>query len=117
MIDLNSLQKEFYKIYGNKDKAALLFFAPGRVNLIGEHTDYNGGYVFPSSLNFGTYLMIRETADSCVSFHSSNLDYKAKVSINDLKIKHNNEWVNYPLGVFNEFLKIQFHIFPFALFK
>jgi len=105
MIDLNSLQEEFYKIYGNKEKATLLFFAPGRVNLIGEHTDYNGGYVFPGSLNFGTYLMIRETTDSYVSFHSSNLDYKARISINDLKTKHNNEWVNYPLGVIEQLMK------------
>ncbi len=61
MIDLKSLQEEFYKIYGNNKKVPLLFFAPGKVNLIGEHTDYNGGFVFPGSLNFGTYLMVRET--------------------------------------------------------
>ncbi len=105
MIDLNSLQEKFYKIYGNENRAPLLFFAPGRVNLIGEHTDYNGGYVFPGSLNFGTYLMIRKTTDSYVSFHSDNLDYTARVSFNDLKTKHNNEWVNYPLGVIEQLLK------------
>ena len=74
MIDLNSLQEEFYRIYGNKEKTPLLVFAPGRVNLIGEHTDYNGGFVFPGSLNFGTYLMLRETTEPIISFHSTNLD-------------------------------------------
>ncbi|MEA1898282.1 MAG: galactokinase, partial [Bacteroidota bacterium] len=105
MIDSNSLQEEFYNIYGYNNKVPLLFFAPGRVNLIGEHTDYNGGYVFPSSLNFGTYLMVRETNDSFISFHSSNLNYTARVSINDLNVKHNNEWVNYPLGVIEQLIK------------
>ncbi len=105
MTDISSLLNEFYRIYGNKEKAPLLFFAPGRVNLIGEHTDYNGGYVFPSSLNFGTYLMIRKTTDSRVSFHSTNLDYTVKVSIHDPVTKHNNEWVNYPLGVIEQLVK------------
>ena len=102
MIDLNSLYKEFFKIYGNKEKVPSIFFAPGRVNLIGEHTDYNGGFVFPGSLNFGTYLMVRETTDSYISFHSSNLNYAARISINDINTKHNNEWVNYPLGVIEQ---------------
>ena len=105
MIDLKSLQEEFYKIYGNNEKVPLLFFAPGRVNLIGEHTDYNGGFVFPGSLNFGTYLMVRETNDSYISFHSSNLNYSARIPISDINTKHKNEWVNYPLGVIEQLIK------------
>ena len=52
----DTLKEEFFELYGEDGKKPRLFFAPGRVNLIGEHTDYNGGYVFPCALNYGTYL-------------------------------------------------------------
>ena len=56
----NFLLEEFFKLYGDRAKEPVLFYSPGRVNLIGEHTDYNGGYVFPCALDFGTSLLVRE---------------------------------------------------------
>ena len=58
--DINFLNEEFYKVYGDRGNTPVLYFSPGRVNLIGEHTDYNGGYVFPCALDFGTYLTCKE---------------------------------------------------------
>ena len=83
-----------------------LYFAPGRVNLIGEHTDYNGGYVFPCALNFGTYLAVRKSDDNLVKLASVNFDYTAQIALSDIQQKHEGQWVNYPLGVINEFLKL-----------
>lgn len=105
MIDLNQLKKNFYTVYGKPEHKPRIFFAPGRVNLIGEHTDYNGGYVFPCALNYGTYLLIREIPDKAVSLTSTNMDYKADILLTDLHKKHNNEWVNYPLGVIDQMKK------------
>ncbi|MCB0800947.1 MAG: galactokinase, partial [Bacteroidales bacterium] len=52
--DINYLKEEFFRLYGDREREPVLFYSPGRVNLIGEHTDYNGGYVFPCALDFGT---------------------------------------------------------------
>ena len=105
MINLTQLKKYFYSVYGKPEHEPHIFFAPGRVNLIGEHTDYNGGYVFPCALNYGTYLLIREIPDKAVSLASTNMDYKADILLTDLHKKHNNEWVNYPLGVIDQMKK------------
>ncbi|EGD50052.1 Galactokinase galactose-binding domain [Thermoanaerobacter ethanolicus JW 200] len=56
------------KFYGKNDAEIRLFYSPGRVNLIGEHTDYNGGYVFPCALDFGTYAAIRKRNDKSTSW-------------------------------------------------
>ncbi len=63
-MDLKKFKESFFEKYGNRDNEPVLFFSPGRVNLIGEHTDYNGGFVFPCALNYGTYLLIRKNRDS-----------------------------------------------------
>ena len=60
-MDTKNFTEKFYEKYGNRSDKPVLFFSPGRVNLIGEHTDYNGGFVFPCALNYGTYLLIRKT--------------------------------------------------------
>ncbi|MDD6185601.1 MAG: galactokinase [Bacteroidales bacterium] len=79
------------------------FFAPGRVNLIGDHTDYNGGLVFPAALNMGTYLTVKQhdDADSC-RFISENDSAEFLIRKEELSQKRNN-WVDYPLGVVKEF--------------
>ena len=63
--------KRFAKVYGDKE-GARVFFAPGRVNLIGEHTDYNGGHVFPCALTIGTYAVARKRNDRKLRFYSMN---------------------------------------------
>ena len=79
------------------------FFAPGRVNLIGDHTDYNGGLVFPAALNMGTYLTAKQNddADYC-RFTSENNPAEFVIRKEELLQKQNN-WVDYPLGVLKEF--------------
>ena len=67
----NNILKKFAKIYGNAE-GARVFFAPGRVNLIGEHTDYNGGHVFPCALTLGTYAAVRKREDRKLRFYSMN---------------------------------------------
>jgi len=105
-MDTEALKKDFTARYGTSSADSYLYFAPGRVNLIGEHTDYNGGYVFPCALNFGTYLAVRKSSDNRIKLASVNFDYTASVQIADIQKKHEGQWVNYPLGVLNEFRKL-----------
>lgn len=105
-MNTESLLKEFYKRYGEKGGKPGIFFSPGRVNLIGEHTDYNGGYVFPCALSYGTYLAARITGTESVKFASVNFDFTTEIPLGKLTKKVGNEWVNYPLGVVDEFSKI-----------
>lgn len=100
---IDQLKKEFVSIYGEGDFH--VYFSPGRVNLIGEHTDYNGGYVFPCAISFGTYCLIRKTSGRTVSLISLNMDYQARVDVEDLNKAIGREWVNYPIGVFAQFMK------------
>ncbi len=100
---ITELKKKFIEKYGEGDFQG--YFAPGRVNLIGEHTDYNGGFVFPCALSFGAYLLIRKTERKSVRFASLNLPFEAEVKVEDLDKKVGSEWVNYPIGVFAQFLK------------
>ncbi len=99
------LKNEFIKEYGENQNPVAVFFSPGRVNLIGEHTDYNGGFVFPCALSFGTYCVIRKTDRDSVKFTSLNMDFKTEVKLPDLNKPIAKEWVNYPIGVIAQFLK------------
>nr|MCR4932625.1 galactokinase [Lachnospiraceae bacterium] len=67
------ITKEFGKVYGDAN-GVKTYFAPGRVNLIGEHTDYNGGHVFPCALTIGTYAAVKERKDMKVRFYSMNFE-------------------------------------------
>ena len=95
----------FFEYYERSGPSPRLFFAPGRVNLIGEHTDYNDGYVFPCALNFGTYLWIRNISKPVIRLASTNFDFKAEIPLLDLQHKVNAEWVNYPLGILDQLIK------------
>ena len=97
------LKSAFEKIYGQHADA--VYFAPGRVNLIGEHTDYNGGYVFPCALSFGTYLLIRKNGGNTVRFHSLNQPNAVEVPLEKLTTRLENSWANYLIGVFAQFIK------------
>jgi galactokinase len=78
------------------------FFAPGRVNLIGDHTDYNGGLVFPAALNMGTFLTVSPSEDDCYHFSSENDPTAFTLQKEELTQRHHS-WVDYPLGVLKEF--------------
>lgn len=100
---VEDIKKEFLSIYGEGDVS--VYFSPGRVNLIGEHTDYNGGFVFPCALSFGTFLAVRKTEEKAVKFRSANQDFVTSLSFDKLTTPQGKEWVNYPLGVLNQFFK------------
>ncbi len=92
--------KKFGELYGDT-QGVNVYFAPGRVNLIGEHTDYNGGHVFPCALTIGTYVAARKRADRKLTFYSMNFDRLGVVegSLDDLTPSKEAEWTNYPKGV------------------
>ncbi|MCD4729477.1 MAG: galactokinase [Bacteroidales bacterium] len=102
-MDIESLKQKFIKINGGDAEDIQVFFAPGRVNLIGEHTDYNGGYVLPYSLQYGTYLLVRTIKDPKVKFKSMNFPITAEVCQKLEILPIGSEWINYPLGVLREF--------------
>jgi len=97
--------EKFFEKYGNRNNEPVLFFSPGRVNLIGEHTDYNGGFVFPCALNYGTYLLIRKISSNILRFSTLNFNSDEETEIEELFVNKGKKWINYPLGVINEFLK------------
>ena len=83
-----------------------IFFAPGRVNLIGEHTDYNGGFVFPCALSFGTYILLSKNDEQKINFRSLNMEAVYSLELTQLSEPlPNKAWANYPLGVFAQFIK------------
>lgn len=94
------LLEKFIELFGNEGEAHV-YFAPGRVNLIGEHTDYNGGHVFPCALTIGTYMAARKRADRKLNFYSMNFEELGVLesSLDDLTPKADGEWTNYPKGV------------------
>lgn len=93
------LLEEFRRVFGRE--AENVYFAPGRVNLIGEHTDYNGGHVFPCALTIGTYAAAAKNNDHTVRFYSMNFKDKGVITANidDLKNERSHDWANYPKGV------------------
>ena len=99
------LYEGFRKYYGDT-KGAELFFSPGRVNLIGEHTDYNGGHVFPCALTMGTYALVRKRSDNKMNFVSLNFNNAevTTVELPELSYQKKNGWANYLIGVIWAFL-------------
>ncbi len=94
------VEAKFKEIFGTEGRFKT-YFAPGRVNLIGEHTDYNGGHVFPCALTMGTYATVREREDKILNFYSINFDELGIISssIENLVYNENENWINYPKGV------------------
>lgn len=91
------LKQKFIELYGEGD--IRVFFSPGRVNLIGEHIDYNGGVVFPCALDFGTYGLVRKRKDKKVNLVSTNFPLKVSINLNDLIYDKVDDWGNYAKGV------------------
>lgn len=92
--------EKFAEVFGDK-KGANVYFAPGRVNLIGEHTDYNGGHVFPCALTIGTYAVARKRDDRKLRFYSMNFESLGVIesSLDGMKPEKEADWTNYPKGV------------------
>lgn len=98
-MDTNNILKGYKTIFN--ESAEKLFFSPGRINLIGEHTDYNGGNVFPCAISLGTYAAFGNREDNLVQMYSENLPDTGviSVSLDDLKYKKEDDWANYPKGM------------------
>lgn len=99
MAELTSLKQQFVQRFGGKASDISVFQAPGRVNLIGEHTDYNGGAVFPAALTFGTTLLISPRQDGMLSFVSTNFPFALEISAADIAYAEEHDWTNYPKGI------------------
>jgi galactokinase len=102
-MNFSKYKKKFIKEFGDNHMIRV-FFAPGRVNLVGEHTDYNGGYVFPAALTYGTWAFARPRRDRRVQFVSTNFDLKVESSLDYLIYKIEDDWANYPKGVIRKLL-------------
>lgn len=100
------LMETFQNLFG-ADGDIRTYFAPGRVNLIGEHTDYNGGHVFPCALTLGTYAVARKRDDRVLRFYSENFASLGVIetSLDDLVPDEKADWTNYPKGVMWTFEK------------
>ena len=98
--------QKFQELYGKED-GIRAYFAPGRVNLIGEHTDYNGGHVFPCALTLGTYGIVRDRKDRKLRFYSMNFEGLGiiETSLDELVPDEAANWTNYPKGVMWAFEK------------
>ncbi|RKR84785.1 galactokinase [Mucilaginibacter gracilis] len=99
----HNLQQEFQKLYGTE--AQHTFFSPGRVNLIGEHIDYNGGLVMPCAITLGTYMLTAPNNDGVLRFKSVNFKEELEAPIQNSYQKDGDSWFNYPLGVIHYFVK------------
>jgi galactokinase len=99
----NNLYQEFNNIF-NKE-AEYAYFSPGRVNLIGEHIDYNGGLVMPCAITFGTYLLISPNEDGIFRFRSLNFSEQQDIALQASYEKVGENWYNFPIGVIDSFVK------------
>lgn len=98
-MNTTELNQAFTAIFGAEADAT--FFSPGRINLIGEHTDYNGGHVFPAAITLGTYGAARKRDDKLMRFYSANFEDKGiiEVALDNLVFAKEDNWTNYPKGV------------------
>lgn len=108
-LSTQQLRSNFATIFGAE--ADYTFFSPGRINLIGEHTDYNGGHVFPAAISLGTYGVARKRDDNLLRFYSANFEDKGiiEVPLEDLRFEKEHNWTNYPKGVLH-FLQKAGHV-------
>jgi galactokinase len=100
MRTIDNLTNEFQSIF-DTNELPRTFFAPGRINLIGEHTDYNGGHVFPASISYGTYALGQKRADQKLRFYSLNFPEIGiiEADLSDLSFNEADNWANYPKGM------------------
>ena len=108
-LSTQQLRSDFATVFGAE--ADHTFFSPGRINLIGEHTDYNGGHVFPAAISLGTYGAARKRDDNLLRFYSANFEDKGiiEVPLEDLRFEKEHNWTNYPKGVLH-FLQKAGHV-------
>jgi galactokinase len=99
MPNLQQLSDRFIELHGGTKEGIHFFNAPGRVNLIGEHTDYNGGYVFPAALTFGTTLLLRKRDDQLLNMASDNFSLRKAITLEHAVYVKEDDWINYPKAI------------------
>ena len=104
MFDLKELEESFVRFYGESSRIEV-YFAPGRVNLIGEHIDYNGGFVFPGALTLGIYGLIGFNESRTIKMRSLNLEGEIVVELDStIEYADEDDWGNYPKGIIKQLL-------------
>lgn len=96
---VKAARSKFEQMLGRSAGDAVAYHAPGRVNLIGEHTDYNGGYVLPAAIEYGTVALVAKRDDGVVRVVSTSRELRVEVRVDGIKPDKANDWANYPLGV------------------
>lgn len=108
--NVERLLERFHQKLGSNENAIQQFFAPGRVNLVGDHTDYTDGFAFPCGIDSGSLLLIRRTNDNKFQLASTNFDLLAQLTKDQISKPDGDNWINYPLGVVDQFIKRGFDI-------
>jgi galactokinase len=106
MPGLSLLRESFERQFRSNGDECRIFFAPGRVNLIGEHTDFTGGYVLPAALTYGTWAAVRQRNDRRFRLASTSFPGMVELDPDQVVYRKQDGWANYPKGVFAEFKKL-----------
>ena len=109
-MNLQELKAEFLKRFSGDEEGIRFFTSPGRVNLIGEHTDYNGGFVFPAALSMGTVIVARPRTDGKFRMQATDLDIVVEGDIATIQDYKNLEWGNYQFGIADELMKAGYNV-------
>lgn len=104
-MELNQIKSKFIEIFGGNESDLRVFTSPGRVNLIGEHTDYNGGFVFPAALTMGATIVARPRKDRVVKIAATTFDAVVTASLDELEKHKSSDFGSYQLGVADELQK------------
>jgi galactokinase len=106
-----TIRQAYQQIFNDEP---VLFFSPGRINIIGEHTDYNGGFVLPAAINKGIYLAVNKRTDTAIELYATAFNDRYSCSTQTVA-KANKQWPNYVLGVVNELQQAGYEIGGFNL--